>query len=277
MRAAADVVRAAPVEELPARAAPTRAPRRPCGSAAPTRRARARRGSASEVHAAVADVEREDVEVAFDAPASRRAGRSGRRAARSAARRGSECTAASPSGWSVRCITRSTPSSASSVRTTRGISDARGRRGRGRRPAPRASSGRARSPPSPPLRLAHAARRQHAEPVERPEQVDLVLDLRLRVVRADDHRVVLEERVRAAGGVHQPLDLLVGGGERGDLRRPGRACASACRCRAATAAGSRTGRARPGTAPTQPACWSRTPGSPSCERQPVLRDAKMSA
>ena len=65
----------------------------------------------------------------------------------------------------------------------------------------------------------HPRRRGRLEPeaVERLEEVDLALDLRLRVVRADDHRVVLEERVRPAGRVHQALDLLVGGGDRGDL------------------------------------------------------------
>ena len=37
------------------------------------------------------------------------------------------------------------------------------------------------------------------------------------MVGADDHRVFGEERLRAAGGVHQTLDLAVGGGDRGDL------------------------------------------------------------
>jgi hypothetical protein len=37
------------------------------------------------------------------------------------------------------------------------------------------------------------------------------------MIGADDHRVVLEERVRPSGRVHQPLDLLVGGDERRDL------------------------------------------------------------
>ena len=160
--------------------------------------------------------------------------------------------------------------------------DARDQRGRARRdpartPARRASSGTAAISARAGLRLAHAARRQHAEAVERAEQVDLVLDLRLRVVRADDHRVVLEERVRAAGGVHQPLDLLVGGGERRHLG----VRAVLVRVRVvvgqrqqqeveqvvldqvlADAAGVLVAHARAG---------------PSCERQPVLRDAKMSA
>jgi hypothetical protein len=38
------------------------------------------------------------------------------------------------------------------------------------------------------------------------------------MIGADDHRVVLEELVGPAGRVHQPLDLLVGGDERRDLR-----------------------------------------------------------
>ena len=67
--------------------------------------------------------------------------------------------------------------------------------------------------------LAAAARgRQHAEVGERAEQVDLLLHARLRVVRADDHRVVLEERVEPAGRRHQPLELAVGLRQRVDLR-----------------------------------------------------------
>ena len=67
---------------------------------------------------------------------------------------------------------------------------------------------------------AHARRsgRLEAEPVEGLEEVDLALHLGLRVVGEHDHRVVLEELVRAAGRVHQALDLLVGGGDRGHLR-----------------------------------------------------------
>ena len=66
---------------------------------------------------------------------------------------------------------------------------------------------------------AHAGRHRRLEPeaVERLEQVDLGLHLRLRVVRADDHRVLLEERLGPARGVHQALDLLVGRRDRGDL------------------------------------------------------------
>jgi hypothetical protein len=65
--------------------------------------------------------------------------------------------------------------------------------------------------------LADAAGRQHREIVERPEQVDLVLDQRLRVIGAHDHRVVLEERVGAARGLHHALDLLVRRRQRRDL------------------------------------------------------------
>ena len=123
----------------------------------------------------------------------RRSVRSPRGANRSSPRR--ERTAASPSGWSVRCITRSTPSSASSVRDRARDRASRAPRGRGRRPARRASSDRPRSRRCAVLALAHAAGGQHAEAVERAEQIDLVLDLRLRVVRADDDGVLLEERV----------------------------------------------------------------------------------
>ena len=67
--------------------------------------------------------------------------------------------------------------------------------------------------------LSTAARgRQHAEVGERAEQVDLLLHARLRMVRADDHRVVLEERVEPAGRRHQPLELAVGLRQRVDLR-----------------------------------------------------------
>ena len=79
------------------------------------------------------------------------------------------------------------------------------------------------------------------------------------------------------GGVHHARELQVGLGDRVRPARRGRACASTSRCRAATAAGSRTGRARPCTRDTQPEWRSRTPGMPRPERQPVRREAKMSA
>ena len=149
-----------------------------------------------------------------------------------------------------------------------------GGRGRARRPARRASSGRPRSRTSSP----RAARgRQHAEVGERAEQVDLLLHARLRVVRADDHRVVLEERVEPAG--RRPSAARAGGRPPPASRpaRTARSCASACRCRAARRAGSRTGRARPCTRRRSRSAGRGCPGRPSCERHGVRRDAKMSA
>ena len=124
---------------------------------------------------------------------------------------------------------------------------------------------------------ARRHRRLEPEAVERLEEVDLALDLGLRVVGADDHRVVLEERLGPAGGVHQALDLLVGGGDRRRPARTGRCGASACRCRAATAAGSRTGRSRPGARRRSPRAGRARraaragSGSPSCARRRCRR------
>ena len=145
VRAAADVVRAAPVEELVAGLGGRRAPRRPCGSAAPPTRAPARPGSGASRSARPPP----------RAPAPRgrpprstsaRAGRSGRRAARSAARRCAFRTAASPSGWSVMLH-----HDVDALVRQQDALDARdqrraARRGRARRPARRASSGTGRSP-----------------------------------------------------------------------------------------------------------------------------------
>ncbi len=46
---------------------------------------------------------------------------------------------------------------------------------------------------------------------------DPLLDRRLRVVGGDDHGVLVEERVRAAGRVHEALELPVGRRDRGHL------------------------------------------------------------
>ena len=57
------------------------------------------------------------------------------------------------------------------------------------------------------LRPARARDREVAEGVD---DVHPLLDRRVRVVGDDDHRVVGEERVGPAGGVHDPLELVVG-------------------------------------------------------------------
>ncbi len=82
------------------------------------------------------------------------------------------------------------------------------------RPGPSATPGTARSRARSGLA---AVGRKHVEAVERGEQVDLSLYLRLRVVGAHDHGVILQERVRSPAGVHQTLELTVSLGERRDL------------------------------------------------------------
>ena len=217
VRPAADVVRPAPVEELPPwpRRGDDLAGR--AGSAAPTTRGRARPGSDRSVtRPSRTSRARTSRSPSTLQRSPRRSVRCPRGAKRSSPRL--DRTAASPSGWSVRCIDE-----VDAVERERACGRSRGTRPRAGvtvehvdlRGARARAHGDLRGAG---LRLPHPARRQHAEAVERAEQVDLVLDLRLRVIRADDHGVVLEERVGAAGSVHEPLDLLVGRGERGDLR-----------------------------------------------------------
>ncbi len=94
--------------------------------------------------------------------------------------------------------------------------------------------------------LARGARgRQHAEVGQLVLQRDRVRHRRLGVVGHRDHGVLCEELVDAAGRLAHARQLQVGLGERLQLALRARACASTSRCRAATAAGSRTGRARP--------------------------------
>ena len=97
------------------------------------------------------------------------------------------------------------------------------------------------------------------------------------MVRADDHRVVLEERVGPAGRVHQPLDLAVGGRDRVDLgERP-------VLVRVRVVVGQREqqeveqvvlDQVRADAARVLVAL---RPAGRAGERQPVLREAKMSA
>ena len=142
-------------------------------------------------------------------------------------------------------ITRSTPSCASSVRSTRGTSagarvavehvDLRGARARAQRDLRRAGR-RARRPAA-----ARRSRRTRAKRSISSSTCDC---------EWSEHTITAWSSRNAsgpAGGVHHPLDLPVGRRERRRPARPARACASACRCRAGRAAGSRTGRARPGT------------------------------
>ena len=258
---------AAPVEELVAglgrhehlagRAAAQRrphAPERVRDSVAEPARRRARPGRAARGR-----------------PRRSSAARAGPRARRAGAKRSSATLAGArragspprrPGGRSSASRGRRPRARAACART-RGEQLARGGRGRARRPAPSASSGRPRSRRSSPAPPGW----QHAEPVERARSRSISCSTcDCEWSRADDHRVVLEERVGPAG---RRASGARSAGRRRRSRRPARtarSCASACRCRAARAAGSRTGRARPGSAPTQPACWSRTPGSPSCER-----------
>ena len=126
---------AAPVEELPARA---RRREHLAGRAAAQRRPDA----PERVRVARRSVTRpsrtssvEHVEVALDAPASRRAGRSRspRGAKRSSPR--SERTAASPSGWSVRCIDEVDALEREQRAHDPRHQRRRARRGRARRPA----------------------------------------------------------------------------------------------------------------------------------------------
>ena len=65
---------------------------------------------------------------------------------------------------------------------------------------------------------ARAGGRQHAPVRERAGEVDRALDVRVRVVGHDDHRVLVEERLDAAAGLHDAPQLGVGGRDRLDLR-----------------------------------------------------------
>ena len=58
---------------------------------------------------------------------------------------------------------------------------------------------------------------QHPPAGEGVEQSDPALDEDVGVVGDDDHRVLVEEGVRTAGGVHHPRELPVGGGHGRDL------------------------------------------------------------
>ena len=91
-----------------------------------------------------------------------------------------------------------------------------------------------------------------------------------------DHRVLLEERVDAAGHVHDALERAVGHGDRGHLR------VGAALVRVGVVVGQREEheveevvlhQVRPHAARVLVAL----PGMPSVERQPVCRDANRSA
>ena len=126
-------------------------------------------------------------------------------------------------------------------------------------------------------RRGGARRAEHAQVGELVLQGDRVGHRRLRVVGHRDHRVLGEELVDPAGRLAHARELQVG------LRRAtataprARACASTSRCRAATAAGSRTGRVRPCSWRRSPSGGRARPACPAPERQPVRREAKMSA
>ena len=161
VRAAADVVRAAPVEELVAGRAPRPAPRRPCGSAAPTTRGRARPGTSPTPTRPSSIVQAEQVEVALDAPAL--AARVHEVAARREAQLLDAAAAlAAHDRLAVRVVAHAHHEVDALEREQRALDArdqlARGGRGRARRPARRASSGRPRS-----RRLGRARRaaRQH--------------------------------------------------------------------------------------------------------------------
>ena len=264
-----------PSRGTPSRGGPTPGPRPPCGSAAPTRRGRARPDSASERDPAVATSSASTSRSPSTLQVSpRRSVRSPRGAKRSSPRSRAHGRLA------VRMVGE-VHHEVDAVEREQRADDARdeaaarlavehvdlgGARARahgdlgGARPSSRArrsaagrrsrrTPGRGRSRPRPAIASGPSRRSPRGPRGTRPGR---------------------RRRASAARSA----------GRRRRATSPGRrvrACASACRCRAATAAGSRTGRARPGTAPTHPACWSRTPGSPSCERQPVRREAKMSA
>ena len=117
-----------------------------------------------------------------------------------------------------------------------------------RRPSPRAGRGRRRSAaPSERASARRGTRPEHAELGELVLQGDRRAHRRLGVVGHHDHRVLGEELRRAPpAGVHHARELQVGLRRSTGPGRRGRACASTSRCRAATAAGSRTGRARRG-------------------------------
>src|SRR5579875_3346353 len=99
-------------------------------------------------------------------------------------------------------------------------------------------------------------------------EADARLDRRLRVVGGDDHRVALEKRIRTPRRVHEPLELTWAWGP--------------LRCEKTSLSGSDSSRKSNKScstryAPTQPECWSRSPGIPSWLRQPVRREAYRSA
>ena len=217
VRAAADVVRAPPVQELPAGCGGgEHLARGPAAQRGPdaAERVRVARGP----HAAVARVEREHVEVAFHAPALPA------QVGEVAARRETQLAAARADGrLAVRdgrsCASRGRrPPARASVRVTRGTSVARAGRGRAHKPARRASSGRPRSPRSAGLQLPHAARRE----ARRTRRTPGTGRSRPRPQTASGREQTItawssRKASGPAGGVHQPLDLLVGGRERGDL------------------------------------------------------------
>ena len=90
-------------------------------------------------------------------------------------------------------------------------------------------------------------------------------------------RVLVEERVRPAAGVHDALELAVGLVDRRDLR------VRAVLCECVSLSGSESSRKSKRScstryAPTQPECWSRRPGMPELAAAAgVLREAKTSA
>ena len=165
VRAAADVVRAAPVEELPARAWRRRAPRRPSGSAAPTRRARARPGSGASRPG------RPDPSASTSRSPSTLQ-RSPAQVREVAARGEAQLAARGAHGGLAVGVVGEAHHEVDALEREQRPHDARdqrraARRGRARRPAPRASSGRARSRALAGLRSRRRSAGSTAKSVER--------------------------------------------------------------------------------------------------------------
>ena len=211
VRAAADVVGAAPVQELVAGRAESRTSPR-CGSAAPTRRGPWRPDS-SEADAPLADLEAEQVEVALDAPAlaapvlevaaGAKRSSSPPRAPRIAPRR--------PGGRSS--ASRGRRPRARAAALDRAGALRRRFRGRARRPARSASSGRARSRRLPPRAARRAARQLSNARKRSISSSTCDCEWSEQTITAWSSR-----NASAPPAASMPRDLAVGGGDRVDLR-----------------------------------------------------------
>ena len=152
---------------------------------------------------------------------------------------------------------------------------ARGARGRARRPAPSAAPGTARSRPRrgrAPLGGSDVRSRRRRRRGRSRRSTGACEWSATTITACSSRNASAPPR-----GVHQPLELAVGVRRSSRPARTGRACASACRCRAARAAGSRTGRARPGTRRRSRRAGRARPAGRAASGSRSSRLAKMSA